>query len=195
MCLQLNALEKELGERPSMDEYQEKVKEGEDLQLELLSVQLRVTELREQLERNQELNEQLSKELANLKETVATKEEPLQFKETALNLMDVAGGGGEGGDGGGKAKIANISSGADEAKELELDMRWMNNPMVEVEEQLVLYKEDNKQLFESKVDLQRDLDLLQKKYDALVQRSIVQLMIYVCPVLAFLGYFVVWPYL
>lgn len=150
---------------------------ADDLQLELLSVQLKVTELREQLESSVRRYETLEREMQQQQRTreLSDAKEGEKMKKKSAELeraaMDV------------------------ERKEQALDERMLSNPMVEVEEELVLYKEKYKSLSETNVSLQREMEEMRKKYEVVMQRSLMKLLMYMGPIVAVLGYFVLWPYL
>lgn len=160
-----------------MGQLEARVKLADDLQLELLSVQLKVTELREQLESSVRRYETLERDMQQQQK----KRELSEAKEEAKN----------------KKQSAELDRAAKEVerKEAELDERMLTNPMVEVEEELVLYKEKYKSLSDTNVSLQREMEEMRKKYEVVMQRSLMNLLMYMGPVVAVLGFFVLWPYL
>lgn len=188
---QLSQLEREneclagdLQERPTKSQLEAKVKLADELQLDLLTGQLKVTELRQQLEESVRRYEELGGQLKRMQ--VAHEELQRQQEQAAA------------GDG-----LARRTSDQEEkrareeseARERELDEKLLTSPLVEVEEELVLYKEKFVSLSETNIRLQREMEETRKKYEDVMQRSMVKLLMYMGPVVAIVGYFVLWPYL
>lgn len=169
----------ELQDRPAMSQLEAQVKLVDDLQLELLAGQLKVAELREKLEDSVRRYEELSEELRNVR---------------CQQEKSVASGGSGGGDGNGQEREVEEKK-RREDRERELDEQMLTNPIVEAEEELVLYKEKFVGLSEENIRLQREMVETRKKYEDVMQRSMVKLMMYMGPVVAILGYLVLWPYL
>lgn len=172
-----------------MSQLEAKVKLADDLQLELLAGQLKVTELRQKLEESLSQYEALSGELARMRERQKELEQQQQQQKERVVVSGM-------GDGKHREDAEQKQKEAEkEEKERELDDKMLTNPLVEVEEELVLYKEKYVSLSEENIRLQREMDETRKKYEDVMQRSMMKLMMYMGPVVAILGYFVLWPYL
>lgn len=177
----------DLQDRPTMSQLEAKVQLADELQLELLTGQLKVTELRVQLEDSVRRYEELSGEMQRMK--VRQEELLAQQQEQQRDMIRTKE------DEEMRVREEERVARDREAKERELDERMLTSPLVEVEEELVLYKEKFAGLSETNVRLQREMEETRKKYEDVMQRSMVRLLMYMGPVVAIVGYFVLWPYL
>lgn len=183
-------LSSDLHDRPTISRLEAQVKLADDLQLEMLAGQLKVAELREKLEESLRNYEGLSEELRVMR---GRHDELLQRSSSKFEEGD--------GDGEDRKEVAverktsKRQQKIEEERERELDEKMLTNPMVEVEEELVLYKEKFVTLSEENIKLQSEMEEARRKYEDVMQRSMVKLMMYMGPVVAILGYFVLWPYL
>lgn len=149
-----------LAARPTNCELEEKKNLIDDLQLELLSVKSNVTELRDQLSRSTQMSQEGNKE-GGVDTVTAFGVEKAREKET------------------------------EEEEELnKQDAEFIMNPMVELEEELVLYKEKFLSLSQTNIGLQSKIEVLQSKCNVARKQSMFSILIYVGPVLAILSYFV-----
>lgn len=177
----------DLQDRPTMSQLEAKVQLADELQLELLTGQLKVTELRVQLEDSVRRYEELSGEMQRMK--MRQEELLAQQQEQQRDLIRTKE------DEEMRVREEERMARDREAKERELDERMLTSPLVEVEEELVLYKEKFAGLSETNVRLQKEMEETRKKYEDVMQRSMVRLLMYMGPVVAIVGYFVLWPYL
>ena len=145
------------------------MKLADDLQLELLAGQMKVAELREKLEQSLRRYEELSEELRRVRERQA--EEERQSASEAEKKE------------------------REEKEQQELDEKLLTSPLVEVEEELVLFKEKFQSLSQENVRLQREIEEARKTHEEVMRQSMMKLLMYMGPVVAVLGYFVLWPYL
>lgn len=152
-----------------MSQLEAKVKLADDLQLELLAGQMKVAELREKLEQSLRRYEELSEELRRARERQA--EEERQSASEAEKRE------------------------REEKEQQELDEKLLTSPLVEVEEELVLFKEKFQSLSQENVRLQREMEEARKTHEEVMRQSMMKLLMYMGPVVAVLGYFVLWPYL
>lgn len=173
------SLSGDLQDRPTMSQLEAKVKLADDLQLELLAGQLKVTELREKLEDSVRRYELLGEELHRMR-----------------NVHEERGvGDGTADQEKARTNAENEKRANEERKEKELDEKLITDPLVEVEEELVLYKEKFVTLSEENIRLQKEMEVTRKNYEEVMHRSMMKLLMYMGPVVAVLGYFVLWPYL
>lgn len=152
-----------------MSQLEAKVKLADDLQLELLAGQMKVAELREKLEQSLRRYEELSEELRRVRERQA--EEERQSASEAEKKE------------------------REEKEQQELDEKLLTSPLVEVEEELVLFKEKFQSLSQENVRLQREIEEARKTHEEVMRQSMMKLLMYMGPVVAVLGYLVLWPYL
>lgn len=132
----------------------------DDLQSELLSVKLKVSELQDQLDKSLE-----------------TKEADHKIKIGHLELATA---------------MEYKTDIDDEANESQLDEELVMDPVVEVEEELVLYKEKLVSLTQTNIALQIKIEVLQKEYSMARKQSMLNMLMYIVPILlAILGYFFV----
>lgn len=182
------ALSGDLDDRPTFSQLEAKVKLADDLQLELIAVQLKVTELGDQLQQSLDRYEKLSVEMQKVQQEVERKD---REREEAIKLVAGAGDGLVS-----SADQAGVKQKEELAKELaekEVDEQLLTSAQAEVEEELVLFKERFVNLSEENVRLQREMEETRRRHETAMQQSMIKLLMYMSPVVAVLGYLLLWP--